>query len=607
MYCKTNLFCNTDIIPLSSMSLGEQMNAYIRFIIIVFLMLLIITSNTKSSFIFLFLSLLFIIIIYYIQKNTMKHKEYYKNIQNGQNKQNKQNNQYKITGNTCGIRYNSYKSNSSTDSSLDCNRLNNLRNPINNINNSRSRLCKDNGVISLSQVANGNTATPASTLLCNDNKLFNFHDPNYVSLNQRLAGPANPKTKIAPVIVPPPAALDYWRANNLINHSHINTESQTDTYLSGYQVSNCCDNNSSQNTHGSLVEGYEGDYMYEGITDEFSPVKKPCEPSQRSVIAPTPSVTKPLSYTVGGQNGLREEYSDTIRDRSKSNYEGYSNANFSCNKNTDSRCPLSNIHLQHVEIQAPQPSVSVPNLQNIQGGLQENFEYPHVRSNESGWINTMCGYNPGQIKDFNLPSNLAVGNCEKDIRMKEYNKNIFTHTIQPDIFTRSEIIEPINSNMGISYTQQFPPVTSSIDKNGLTFIEHDPRLYNPKKHTELNMGVTEADVYDPRFNGYGTSYRSYTDDNIGQTRFYYDDIDSVRRPNYISRSNIDFAKYADSYGPLTNKNEFGNSNTNSIREMAQNSFLESSLQQRTELQERLMRKRNSELWQLRKYPMHTRG
>ena len=51
----------------------------------------------------------------------------------------------------------------------------------------------------------------------------------------------------------------------------------------------------------------------------------------------------------------------------------------------------------------------------------------------------------------------------------------------------------------------------------------------------------------------------------------------------------------------------GNQFNSQIRALAQNTFLESSLQQRTELQQRLMRKRNNELWQLRKKPIMTSG
>ena len=78
-------------------------------------------------------------------------------------------------------------------------------------------------------------------------------------------------------------------------------------------------------------------------------------------------------------------------------------------------------------------------------------------------------------------------------------------------------------------------------------------------------------------------------------------------PNYLVRSNIDFAKYADTYGPLNDSNKYGNKNTKDIHILAQDTFLRSSLKQRDDLMERLMRKRNNEMWQNRKYPKHTMG
>ena len=263
--------------------------------------------------------------------------------------------------------------------------------------------------------------------------------------------------------------------------------------------------------------------------------------------------------------------------------------------------------------------IPVPVIVTSNNNFIENYEFPYdknlpnvnlsnqtIRINQYGLVNTERGYNPNQLQS-NLPSNLPVGNCEKEHEFNQYNNNLFTQNIQPDIFTKSEIIEPINSNIGISYTQQFKPTTYSIDKNGLMFTEHDPLLYNPPQLPHNDVRITESDVYDPRFYGYGTSYRSYIEEVTGQPRFYYDDINSIRMPNYISRSNIDFANYADTYGPLNNLNKNGNPNTNQIRDLAQNSFLNSSLQHRTELQERLMRKRNNELWQLRKYPTSQRS
>ena len=154
--------------------------------------------------------------------------------------------------------------------------------------------------------------------------------------------------------------------------------------------------------------------------------------------------------------------------------------------------------------------------------------------------------------------------------------------------------------MGISFTQQFEPLTVKSQNNNITFTQHDPRIFQNDIIEPVEETVNESNVYDPRFSGYGTSYRSYTDDLLGQTKFYYDDIDSVRMPNYITRNKLDFLPYADTYGPM--KNESGLDYTNRIRDMAQDSWTENSIAFRTGLQQSLMRKRNSEMWQNRNMP-----
>lgn len=541
----SELICSKQIIPTQNMPLCKQLNAFSRFTILVSLVSL--PLNPQVSFTFLFLSLSFIIILYYIQKGTMKtnnRTEYFKNI------------------------------------NPSCNTT-----PLN--------------TTQLTSQVNGSTVIDRhqSLLFCNDEVVLSPNDPNFVSINQALAGPPNPKTLIAPVVTPPLAALDYWKANNLINHSHINTESQYDTYLSGYNVSNCCDRLDACLVPGKppkhpcdVIEAYDNT-MYEGISDKCHPVTKPCGPGESNpIVSPQPVVTLPLHKTVGNTSTA---YSAKKREGYKERY-------------TERQCPLPS-NPEPTPIQSPQPTVFSPVYlkENVKEGYDENVQ---IKPNRTGWVNTTCGYNPSQLK-YNLPTNLAVGNCDQTNEMKQFNKNLFMQNIQPDIYTHNEIIEPINANIGISFTQQFEPVTCTRkDGKGLTYTEHDPRLFQQKETNKLPyMGVTEADVYDPRFSGYGTSYRSYTEGVTGQTRFYYDDVNAIRMPNYISRSNIDFASYADTYGPMNNKNRCGNIHTNDIRALAQDTFLRSSLQQRTELQERLMRKRNNELWQLRKYPMHTSG
>ena len=228
-----------------------------------------------------------------------------------------------------------------------------------------------------------------------------------------------------------------------------------------------------------------------------------------------------------------------------------------------------------------------------------------------GQVNVACGYNPDQLLYSNLPSNLPAGNCEQNPAFSQYNKNLFTQTIQPGIYTTNEIIEPINSNIGISFQQQFEPVACSFDNAGnVMYTELDPRLVQPQQE-EPNFDVINAtnisNIYDPRFSGYGTSYRAYTDENLGQTKFFYDDIDSIRMPNYITRSNIDFQPFADSYGPLQEGNQDGNKYHEDIRAFANDSFLRSTIQQRTELQQRLLRKQNAQGWMKRVAPIRTSG
>jgi hypothetical protein len=384
---------------------------------------------------------------------------------------------------------------------------------------------------------------PTSKRFCNDERPIDgiINDERWMSENQKLAGPANPKTKIPPVITPPCLDLDYWRATNLVTFPQINSESMIDVYRSGYQVSTCC------------APSYNG-----------------CDGTRTAV-----------------PREAQQEYKVPLTPY------------FRNNGSTDyGSCPK----------QAP---------------VQENFEFPYLKTAPGpdggaqryvqpelpgGMVNTSCGYNPQQLFSAGLPTNFPAGNCMQNPAMKQFNDNLFTQTIQPDVYTRSQIDEPINSNMGISFTQQFPPTTCKTDPMSgvVNYTEHDPRLYTPGLEVP-NMctasPITTDNVYDPRFTGYGTSYRSYTDDNLGQTKFYYDDVNAVRMPNYLVRSNVDHQPFADQYGPLQKGDEYGNPRNADIHALANDAFLNASIQQRTDLQQSLMRKVNAEQWQRRLAPI----
>lgn len=494
----SDLFCNFHIIPLEGMSLESQLNALTRLIIFVFLILLLL--NFKNSLLFLLLSLLFIIILYYIQRKQMEA--------------------FKIENYTPKKHYNTHYKN-------------------------KSKITLDKGKIVFDRSSNYR--------FCNDEVPITPNDPNYISQNQRLVGPPNPKTKIAPVVVPPSADLSYWKTNNLVTHSGINEQTQIDNYQSGYQVTTCCGNVDNK-------------------------------------------------YLVPAKN--QYEY--------QTNMTPYKN-----NVQFSSSCSNNNQTKENFEFPYVIQNNNQNNNEQINNQTKENFEFPYIIQNNKtstpcvfdnlGQINTACGYNPKQLLSADLPSNFPAGNCEKDPVLKTYNKNLFTQTIQPGIYTRNEIIEPINSNIGISFTQQFEPLTCSNKGNNIFYTEHDPAIIEPVIE-KPNLGVIESvnmsNIYDPRFSGYGTSYRSYNDKNLGQTKFFYDDINSVRMPNYITRSNIDFTPYADSYGPIPEGEANGNKFNSTIRALANDTFERSTIQQRTELQERLMRKINSEKWQQRMFPIH---
>ena len=230
-----------------------------------------------------------------------------------------------------------------------------------------------------------------------------------------------------------------------------------------------------------------------------------------------------------------------------------------------------------------------------------------TRPNQPGWVNTECGYNPNQIK-VGLPSNLPMGNCSQDPRMTQFNENLFTQIVTPGVYSNSQVNQPINSNIGISFQQQFEPTTISRDEYGIHYTLHDPRIIEPsmdnmKPNNPNHDNPNYDNVYDPRFYGYGTSYRSYMEPVTGQPRFLYDDINAIRMPNYVTRSKVDHLPFADSYGPMQPNEENGNIHTPHMHALAQDAFMRDSLQFRDDLSEARMRKINAEHWQRRQSPL----
>jgi hypothetical protein len=125
-----------------------------------------------------------------------------------------------------------------------------------------------------------------------------------------------------------------------------------------------------------------------------------------------------------------------------------------------------------------------------------------------------------------------------------------------------------------------------------------------------------TDIVDPRFSGYGPTDRCYIDPQSGQRKYFYDDVDSIRMPPYISRNNIDVYSWAPKYGAgfdgrtddrissSSVESAAKNKGLDSVRQNALDSYRCSTNKARQELQESLMRKRNGEMWQLRTAPIY---
>jgi len=204
---------------------------------------------------------------------------------------------------------------------------------------------------------------------------------------------------------------------------------------------------------------------------------------------------------------------------------------------------------------------------------------------------------------YGLPPNYNAPSYMKKEEMLSLNKEIFKNPVVPGVYYENEVIEPISSMIGVSYTQQLPLEVVSNKNGEVIYDAKDSQLYRMDKPEKMvEEYVSNYDIYDPRSNGYGTSYRGYVDKMTGKSRYYYDDIESVRRPNYITRNNIDhIVDRAPNYGSVLNDMNEEDMNQH-IRDTANNAFKDDMIDFRTDMMERLMRKRNAEMWQLRVAP-----
>ena len=232
--------------------------------------------------------------------------------------------------------------------------------------------------------------------------------------------------------------------------------------------------------------------------------------------------------------------------------------------------------------------------------------YKNESNYNTSYINAPYGYKNTSPYEYGLPVNYVPRYPQQaQPSSKEYNENIFTSTLQPNVYTRSQVIQPesVMSNLGISYTPQFLPTYSQITQGGgVLFTEFDPNI-QPQLQTscEVPFTIPESNVYDPRLTGYGPSNRYYLDHLTGRPMYMYDDVDSIRQNRFITRNALDFTDFGLQTGPQPNPSKV---KTNmEIRNLAHNTFLDNTISFRTEMQERLMKKNSNREWQQKQSPL----
>jgi hypothetical protein len=233
-------------------------------------------------------------------------------------------------------------------------------------------------------------------------------------------------------------------------------------------------------------------------------------------------------------------------------------------------------------------------------GIIENYENKNnyrYFGEPSVNVNTACYYNP-QNKTYLAPDNVPQGEClRKDT---DYNSRIFTQYIQPDVYTRPEVVGFPSSNIGISFQEPLYPVSVTKDRHGTMYTEKDPVTFDESSIIEPDPYEdypTQDEIYDPRLTGYGSQSRAYIEPKVGQARYMYKDIDAARRGNFFIRSNVDHLPFAQQQGIMS---DVINTNVYGATDQA---YIDQNSQFRTDIQQRLMAKRNAEMWQLRKYPL----
>lgn len=344
------------------------------------------------------------------------------------------------------------------------------------------------------------------------------------------------------------------------------------------------------------------------ILRQRGPHRKDGTTYHTGLIASTRPVTHDEFTPYTGSSGAVDKSTNVQRARF---VENYTNRNIPAYKNSSD--------LDHITLEKPHNIENNDSSHLMPNSYQDVPRYFFNKFDD-------CKTGRPDMRGNEMPSNLAIADVEIDKRFENFNRELYTQTIQPGMYGTYKYNEPINNNIGISHTEQFQPlvVTKSVTQSPAHYYFNriDPQLVrdddaqnrmdeNPIRNNWSAPLSTEPEdkgtipienIYDPRLTGYGDHKRGYFDITTGQWRYYYGDIDAYKQPTFITRSKVDHIDFQDPMGKISPEyhRRIGAEN---YKKISENAFSDNALAFRESMMESLMRKKNSESWQQRAYPL----
>jgi len=266
----------------------------------------------------------------------------------------------------------------------------------------------------------------------------------------------------------------------------------------------------------------------------------------------------------------------------------------------------------------------VPRIMDPQFSVSESSYAPEINEQP---VATLGGMGLPKYKRYrpraqNTSMLLEPTESDQTVYVPKPNR-VFLQDIEPNMYSITNDMTPVNGNLGISSTPQIPdlvkrtimgddgkvyPLYSRIDPELVRDDVPEERKQEMPKRGAWSESLpastnplNETTLYDPRLTGYGDSARAYYDSELGQIRYYYTDVDAYRSPNFVIRNKVDQVDFVEPMGNVSSM-YLRTGALDDVNEQVHDDWMSRSTEFREDIMERLMRKQNAMNWQMRFAP-----